>query len=254
MEPIFSEIKQWLIEAGEIIKQTQRKTISVREKSNRKDIVTNLDQKIQRFLIEKIQTFDSKAKILAEEDGQNNLDDLTGRVFIIDPIDGTLNFVREGENFCIMVAVYEEGKGSAGFIYDVMKAELYWGGPSVGVYQNETKLLAPENISLQDGLLGINGYFYGHNCYNIRTIGDISLGIRITGCAGLEMIAMLKGSHVGYISKLCPWDYGAGCILLDVFNMRYSDFSGKKLQFSGREYFLAGTPNAYEEMQRLLQF
>lgn len=254
MEPIFSEIKQWLTEAGEIIKQTSRETVQVSEKTNRKDLVTNIDQQIQRFLIEKIHVFDPEAKILAEEDGLNELTDFSGTVFIIDPIDGTLNFVMEGENFCIMLAVYEDGEGKAGFIYDVMRGELYWGGPSVGVFKNETELSAPENKSLNEGLLGINGYLYGHDRYNIRNIGDTSIGIRITGCAGLEMIAMLKGNHVGYISNLSPWDYAAGCILLDNFGMRHSGFSGEELRFSGREYFLAGTPNAYEEMQRLLNY
>ena len=72
---------------------------------------------------------------MAEEEGYNQLADLDGRVFIIDPIDGTLNFVIEGENFCIMLAVYESGVGKLGFIYDVMRNELFWGGKGIGVYK-----------------------------------------------------------------------------------------------------------------------
>ncbi len=72
---------------------------------------------------------------MAEEEGCNQLSDLDGRVFIIDPIDGTLNFVIEGENFCIMLAVYESGVGKLGFIYDVMRNELFWGGKGIGVYK-----------------------------------------------------------------------------------------------------------------------
>ena len=95
-----------------------------------KDLVTELDKATQDFLIEKIQAFDPEAKILGEENGLDRLSDFSGRVFIIDPIDGTMNFVLEKENFCIMIAVYEEGQGRFGFVYNVMKNEflLGWSG------------------------------------------------------------------------------------------------------------------------------
>lgn len=61
---------------------------------------------------------------MGEENGQDQTPIDKGRVFVIDPIDGTLNFVMQQENFCIMIAVYEEGVGQLGFIYDVMRDEL----------------------------------------------------------------------------------------------------------------------------------
>ncbi len=82
-------------------------------------------------------------------------------MWIIDPIDGTMNFVMERENFCIMLAVYEDGIGKLGFIYDVMREELYWGGKGLGVYRNNQLLKAPTMKALADGLWGMNAYMHG---------------------------------------------------------------------------------------------
>jgi myo-inositol-1(or 4)-monophosphatase len=246
------QIKIWLQEAAEKIQKAQISPLTVNQKNSRKDLVTNMDREIQAFLIEKIHSYNSDAKILAEEEGYSELENFEGQVFIIDPIDGTLNFVLEQENFCIMLGVYENGIGQLGFIYDVMNEVLYWGGKGIGVYMNEQLLPKPKNQSLAKGLLGINGYLFSYNRWNIRTIWEKSMGVRIYGCAGLEMIALLKGSHIGYIGNLSPWDYAAGNVLLDELGMKYSGISGEKLKFKGREYYLGATPQAYKEIRELL--
>ncbi|MFV0560309.1 MAG: inositol monophosphatase family protein [Enterococcus sp.] len=255
MQSLANEIKSWLIEAGEIIKRRQENYLTVTEKTNRKDLVTNMDKQIQGFLIEKIRHIDPTARILAEEDGRDRLEDFAhGRVYVIDPIDGTMNFVMESENFCIMLAVYEEGIGKLGFIYDVMRSELYWGGQNMGVFKENEQLEPPVNKNLSEGLLGINAYMYGHDAFNARTIGDQSIGIRVTGCAGLELIALLKGNRIGYLSKLSPWDYAAGAVLLNEFSMKYSNFEGGSLAFHGREFFVAATANAYKDIMEMLDY
>ena len=249
---LIKQIKVWLREAARMIHEAPTKKLTIDEKTNRKDLVTNMDREIQSFLIDQVHLYNPEAKILAEEEGYNELENLDGQVFVIDPIDGTLNFVLEQENFCIMIGVYENGVGQLGFIYDVMKEVLYWGGKGLGVYMDEQPLPKPHNLRLANGLLGVNGYLLGYNRWNIRTIGEKSLGVRIYGCAGLEMIALLKGSHIGYIGNLSPWDYAAGNVLLDELGMKYSGISGEKLKFKGREYYLGATPQAYKEIRELL--
>ena len=101
MEKRISVIKEWLYEAGEKIKNAENKKLTIDQKTSRNDLVTNMDREIQAFLIDKIHRFNPEAKILAEEDGYSKVNDFTGQLFVIDPIDGTLNFVVERENFCI---------------------------------------------------------------------------------------------------------------------------------------------------------
>lgn len=242
------EIKGWLFEAAEQIKDGLGESLEVVEKTRRNDLVTNIDVATQAFLMAKIQEHYPEDKILGEEDGYSEIDSMDGRVWIIDPIDGTLNFVLEQENFCVMLGVFEDGVGQLGFIYDVMRGELYWAAKGLGVFCNETQLPTPKDLSLADGLVGTNAFMYANNVKHTKDIGDESMGVRVSGCAGLEMIAMFKGNHNSYISNLSPWDYAAGLVMLDEFGFKYSTISGEKLAFSGREHFVAGTPKTYQEI------
>ncbi|KAF1297661.1 inositol monophosphatase [Enterococcus sp. JM4C] len=252
MDQQIQEIKQWLYQAGDKIKSSLSAELSIDEKSSRTDLVTNMDREIQNFLIDKVHQNYPEAKILAEENGYNELTSMSGEVFVIDPIDGTLNFVLEKENFCIMVGLYEEGRSKLGFIYNVMQDELYWGGRGYGVFCNEKQLERPEDKALTEGLIGMNAHMYLHNHYQAQAIGKRSMGVRMSGCAGIELIAVIKGARVAYLTNLSPWDYAAGCAILDAFDFRYSRIDGQSLSFNGREHFVAGTPKAYSQMIGML--
>ncbi|KAF1302765.1 inositol monophosphatase family protein [Candidatus Enterococcus willemsii] len=252
MQIMISEIKNWMKDAGEIIKEALKKEgLTVDTKTSRKDLVTNLDKQTQDYLIKQILAFDPNAKILGEENGKDQLTDLSGRVFIIDPIDGTMNFVLEHENFCIMIAVYEEGQGVLGFVYDVMKEDFLWGGRDIGVFLNEERVPKPKDCALNEGLLGMNAVMYANNIGNARIMGERSMGVRMSGCAGVELMGMALGKRVGYVSNLAPWDYAAGGILIQALGMKMSNLYGKPLQMNGREQFIAGTPQVYEELLTL---
>lgn len=252
MQAIVKEVRQWMVEAGETIKENLNKeNLVVETKSGRKDLVTELDKATQDFLIAKIHRFDPEAKILGEENGLDHLADLSGRVFIIDPIDGTMNFVLEKENFCIMIAVYENGKGRFGFIYNVMKDEFLWGGPEIGVFNNDKKINPPKDIPLSEGLVGLNSSMLIHNYHNETQVSDKALGIRMTGCAGVELIALVKGQRAAYLSNLAPWDYAPGGVLLETLGLKMANIHGDKLALDGRELFLAGTPRAFAELVQI---
>ncbi|GCF94559.1 inositol monophosphatase [Enterococcus florum] len=248
------EIIQWIYEAGEKIRTAIRQeTFVVDQKSSRTDLVTDVDKSIQDFLADKIQQFDSSATILGEENGQDKTPIDKGRVFVIDPIDGTLNFVMQKENFCIMLAVYEEGIGQLGFIYDVMRDDLFWGGRKVGgVYHNEDLLAPPPNKRLSDGLLGMGISIFADNYYHTREIGERSMGVRVLGCAGLDFIAILKGIQIGYISLLSPWDYAAGSIMMEQFGMAFSGAEHQPLKFQDRELFIGLTQAAMDDVIQII--
>lgn len=252
MDPMINEVISWLLEAGAQIKTSLHGNLQIDQKAGRTDLVTDIDRATQRFLAEKIAAFDPTAHILGEENGQDTTDIRRGRVFVIDPIDGTLNFVYEKENFCIMLAIYEEGSGRFGFIYDVMKQELYWGGRGIGVYCNEDPIVPPADRSLSEGLIGMNSHMYAHNLHETLKIGETSMGTRMLGCAGLEMIDMICGRHIGYISRLAPWDYAAGIVLLEELGLKFSRIDGNELSFSGREAFVGGLPTAYAQMRQMI--
>lgn len=251
LEKMIIEIKEWVQEAADYILVSLTDELTVIQKSGRTDLVTTIDEETQDFFLKKINYHYPDDRILAEEKNFDTIGSLAGRVWIIDPIDGTMNFVMEQENFCIMIAVFEDGIGQLAFIYDVMKGELYWGGKGLGVFLNDHKMSPPKDLSLSEGLIGMNAYMYGENIYSTREIGHTSMGVRISGCAGVELIAILKGNHVAYVSNLSPWDYATGLVLMEEFGFKCSTMEGTPLAFSKREYFVAATPKAYEEIQKI---
>lgn len=246
------EIIGWIYEAAEKVKSGLGDALKVDQKNGRTDLVTNVDKEVQDFIVKKIYDYDPEALILGEENGQDDTPIDKGRVFVIDPIDGTLNFVMQQENFCIMIAVYEEGVGQLGFIYDVMRDELLWGGPKVGkVYNNKEELSAPENKSLSEGLIGMNAALYRKDLFHAQEIGQTSMGIRVLGCAGLDFVAILKGTQIGYVSMLSPWDYAAGTIMMEQLGMTVIGENQQPLSFKGREFFIGATQAAMAEIQAI---
>jgi myo-inositol-1(or 4)-monophosphatase len=70
----------------------------------------------------------------------------------------------------------------------------------------------------------------------------------MTGCAGVELIALAKGQRAGYLSHLAPWDYAPGGVLLETLGLKMANIKGEPLSLNGRELFVGGTPKAFEEL------
>ena len=122
------------------------------------------------------------------------LTNMEGLVFILDPIDGTMNFVKQKRNFASMIAVYYNNRPLLGYIYDIIRDELYWGGPVYdAVYCNDYQLAIPTDSILSEGLVQLCRPFVMNDSYGFRRVVDASAGLRMYGCAGLEFINVLTG-------------------------------------------------------------
>jgi len=244
-------VKKWMEEAGEYIKEELKKVVKVEEKSNRSDLVTNVDKGTESFLVEKIKTTFPNDQIIGEEGTGRDVSSTDGRIWIIDPIDGTLNFVKQQENFCIMIGIFEDGKPLLGFIYDVMKNEFTYGGDSTGVYLNGVELSMPENISLVDGLIGCNGKMYTDNILNSQDISSEAIGLRMLGCAGLDFLNVIRGKQNAYISNLAPWDFAAGTALAEALGFVCRQFPDFDYEILGeRQYFVVSTPQTFSDIKK----
>lgn len=239
-------------EARQNVLQKMQAPLTVAEKSNRKDLVTNVDQANEKFLIAGIRAIDPTAKILGEEGFGDQLTTLAGRVWIVDPIDGTMNFVKQQDNFAMMIGVYEDGVGQLGYIFDVMNDVLYFGGPQLGgVWANQKQLEAPADVALADGLIGASGPLVIHDVAHMQEIIHVSAGMRVLGSAGIEMINIMNGKTLGYISHLKPWDFAAGQVLLNQLGVQVSTIDGKPLDMLSSNLVLVATKKAQRDILRI---
>ncbi|GKT02873.1 inositol monophosphatase family protein [Furfurilactobacillus entadae] len=220
-------VSGWIKEARENILRHFDQRLDVEEKSGRRDLVTQVDKENERQFVEHIRSADPTAQILGEEGLGDDVTDLSGRVWIIDPLDGTMNFIKERTDFAIMLSLYVDGVGQAAWLCDVTGDRLFHGGKNVGVWVNDERLSAPENLPLTEGLAGLSGPLVQHDVNHMQEIAETSLGMRMIGSAGIAFTRVLLGQHVCYISYLRPWDFATGRVLAEELGLVVSTVDGQ---------------------------
>ena len=209
-----------------------------------------LTRKQSVFSLKKLQSSFSGSSYSWRRGPRDKLTSLDGVVWIIDPIDGTMNFIHQKRNFAISIGIFENGKGKIGLIYDVTHDELYHAFQGEGAYINNTKLGKMKEVPLEESILAINATWITEN----RRIDPSVLsplvrrvrGTRSYVSAALELAYVAAGRMDVYVTmRLAPWDYAAGCILLDEVGGTYTTIDGKPLNFLENHSIVAGNPAAH---------
>ncbi|MGT2926179.1 inositol monophosphatase family protein [Streptococcus cuniculipharyngis] len=225
---------QLIREAGQFIKGRMTSDLDIEEKSGFGDLVTNMDRETQDFLIAGIKARYPDDAILAEENGVTH-DIKDGRVWVLDPIDGTVNFIVLQDDFCIMMAYLEDGVGQFGLIYQVMADKLYSGGGQFAVVCNKEPLPVYQERQLAQSLFACNSRMYAQNTGGVRQLLDQCLGIRMYGGAGISMSKVLSGQLLGYFSRIQVWDYMAAKIMGEGLGYCLLTLDGQEPDFKTRQ-------------------
>ncbi|MGM9884638.1 inositol monophosphatase family protein [Streptococcus hyointestinalis] len=234
MESKFEFAKQLIREAGQLILKHLSDELVVEEKGRFDDLVTSLDKEVQDFLVTEIHKHYPADAILAEENNlRHSVTD--GKVWVLDPIDGTVNFIVQRDYFAILIAYYEDGLGQFGLIYDVINDRLFHGGGIFDVYMNDELLSPYQDKPLSRSLIGGNSGMYAQNEHGIRDFIQQSLGLRVYGGAGISMGYVLTGKLMAYFSYLQPWDYAAAKILGDKLGYVLLTLDGNEPDFTHRQ-------------------
>lgn len=220
--------------AGAFIKEQMQHDFLIEEKADETDLVTSLDKQCQAMMIEAIRDAYPDDHFLAEEDDIRHPIS-KGNVWVLDPIDGTVNFIAQGDHFAIMMAYYEEGVGQFGLILDVMRGILYAGGGQFDVYANDTKLEPYQQRDFKRCLVGVNAQMYLENTAGIRDFTALALGVRIYGGAGISMTQVMSGKLLAYFSNIAPWDYAAAAIMGEKLGYSLLTVNGEKPDFKTRQ-------------------
>lgn len=232
---ILNDAKEWIYEAGDLIRSEMKHPYVINTKKNRKDLVTEIDEKTEQFLYTKINNKYPDHLVLGEEGKGNQIESLNGIIWFVDPIDGTMNFVNQQRFFAISIGIYHNGVGEIGLIYDVVGDILYEGIRGEGAYKNGQKLqpLSKEK-TLKDSLIGINSFWSTPNRRvdekNIHKLIKEVKGTRSYGSAALEFAFVSEGIMDAYITmRLQPWDIAAGMVLLNEVGGITSRADGKEV-------------------------
>ena len=248
MENKFTFAKEIVREAGEYILQHMKEDLHVERKSSPTDLVTKLDKEVQDLLIKKIRSRYPDDLFCAEE-GCMRAAVGQGSVWIIDPIDGTNNFVAQGEDFAVMLAYFEDGIGKFGIIYDVMKGDCYHGGGAFPVCRNDKPLAPFKAKPLGDFLIAGNSGMLETNEWGLADLSRAVLGVRVYGSAAISFAKILSGHLLTYVTYLQPWDYAAASILGESLGYRIVTLSGEAPDFQTRQPVMMLPLEMQEEIQ-----
>jgi len=176
-------------------------------------------------------------------------------VWLIDPIDGTINFIHQQRNFAISVGVYENGIGKIGLVYDVARDELYHAMKGQGAYVNGKKIQVLEPARVKESIIALNATWLMENKrIDHRLLIPLAMnarGTRSYGTAALELMLVAMGRVDAYISlRLSPWDIGGGAVIVEEVGGIVTNLRGKELDFLSQDTLLVAKPGLHQEILR----
>lgn len=241
--------------AGNIIRTAHEKEMVVFNKKGDVNFVTKYDKEIQSFLIENLRKIIPDVNFIAEEDGiQQDLGE--GYCFIIDPIDGTTNFISDYRYSCISVGLALNGKMQFGVVYNPYLDEMYTAVKGEGAKKNGTEIHVRK-----EGLDGSIASF-GSARYNTEETDKVfeyakmlyanSLALRSGGSAALDLCRVAEGSTGVYFEmKLQPWDYAAASLILAEAGGFISTLEGQFITLDQPCSILAGNRQCWKETYKM---
>ncbi len=244
--------------AGAIINRAALDVEAVRiSQKEVNDFVTEVDQASEQAIIETLLTAYPGHGILAEESGSEHGAKDSEYVWIIDPLDGTTNFIHGFPVYCVSIALAVRGKIEQAVIYDPTRNDLFSATKGRGAYMNDRRLRVSKRIRLADCLLSTGFPFRkGDNFKNYLAImADVmprTAGLRRPGAAALDLAYVAAGFTDGFFETgLAPWDMAAGSLLVQEAGGLVGNFTGEA-DFLDHKECLAANPRVYAQLVPLL--
>ncbi|MBL4801863.1 MAG: inositol monophosphatase [Emcibacter sp.] len=202
--------------------------------------VTSADLKAEKTIKEELFKARPNIAFLLEEEGEVNLGDGSGR-WIVDPLNGTTNFLHGVPHFCISIALEQNGELTAALIYNPITDETYWAEKGRGAFLNDMKIRVSARRDMKTSLLAAGIPYHGtpgHKAFihSLDTImGEVS-GIRRFGSPALDLAYIAAGKYDGYWeSDLNKWDIAAGMLLVREAGGSITTFDGKNKAYETGE-------------------
>ena len=172
-----------------------------------KDFVTKTDKRVEKIILDELSKSKKNYSFITEETGKI-INKNKSNFWIIDPIDGTTNFLHGVPHFAISVALQKEGEITSGLIFDPIKNEIFYAEKNSGAFINNNRIRVSKKSKLEDCL-------FASNNDGIKSVHP-RLNLRNTGCAALDLAYVGCGRLDGYFhNKINIWDVAAGKIIIE---------------------------------------
>ena len=256
MHPMLTIAVKAARRAGSVINRAARDLdgLSVERKS-RNDFVTDADRLAEQAIIDVLLRAYPDHAILAEESGRSGGGDSGKSEFtwIIDPIDGTTNFIHGFPQYCVSIALKHKGIITQAVIYDPSADELFTASRGRGAFLNDRRLRVSKRTALRDALIGTG---FSHRDFTrldgylqmLREVTTKCAGVRRAGSAALDLAYVAAGRLDGFWELgLAPWDMAAGSLLIQEAGGLVADLDGES-DFLATGRIVGGNPKVFAQL------
>ena len=245
--------------AGSIINRAALDVESVRvSQKMENDFVTEVDQASENTIIETLLNAYPDHGILAEESGRTHGNPNAEHVWIIDPLDGTTNFIHGFPFYCVSIALQSRGRLEQAVVFDPTRNDLFTSTRGRGAFLNDRRLRVSKRIRLKECLISTGFPFRDGDDFNaylsmMSQVMTRTAGLRRPGAAALDLAYVAAGFNDGFFETgLHPWDMAAGALLITEAGGLVGNFTGEADFLQQREC-LAASPKIYGQLVTLLQ-
>lgn len=263
MHPYVNIATQAARKAGKLILRAQDESfdLTILDKGQN-DYVTQIDKQAEQIIIDTIQKAYPTHKIIAEESGLVNFDNNDKSsdtpIWIIDPLDGTTNFIHGFPQYCISIGVKTQDKITQAVVYDPIRDELFSAVKGQGAKLNNQRIRVSKTYQLEQALLGTGFPYRDFSMLDkylelFKEFLPNSGGIRRAGAAALDLAYVACGRLDGFWEfGLQPWDIAAGSLLIQEAGGFITTLTGDH-DFLTKDSILAGNPKIYIKLQEKLK-
>ena len=244
--------------AGAIINRAALDVEAVRVSTKQvNDFVTEVDQQAEQAIIETLLTAYPGHGILAEESGNEYGNRNSDHIWIIDPLDGTTNFIHGFPVYCVSIALAVNGRVEQAVVYDPTRNDLFTATRGRGAFLNERRIRVSKRTMLRDTLITTGFPFSPGDNFKqyMAMLGDVmqrTSGVRRPGAAALDLAYVAAGFSDGFFETgLSIWDVAAGSLLVTEAGGLVGNFTGEADFLEQRE-ILAATPRIYGQLVPVL--
>lgn len=258
MHPMLTIAVKAARRAGSIINQASQHLDSLNvSKKSHSDYVSEVDGAAEDAVIKVLLAAYPDHAILAEESGHRGDEKNSEYQWIIDPLDGTTNFLHGFPKYSVSIAVKHKGVLSHAVVYDPTNNELFTASRGGGAFLNDRRIRVSKRARLEDCLIGTGIPFRDltHLDAYIAMLKDIiprTAGIRRPGSAALDLAYVANGRYDGFWEiGLAPWDMAAGCLLITEAGGLVGDLEGNETQLESGQ-IIAGNPKIFGQLLQVI--
>ena len=257
MHPILNIAVRAARRAGAIINRAALDGSALEVKSKRvNDFVTKIDQAAEEAIIGIVRNAYPDHAFLAEESGRT--EGAAEYTWLIDPIDGTTNFIHGFPQYCVSIGVQHRGALAHGVVYDPVKNELFTASKGRGAFLNDRRIRVSKCLRLEGALVGTGFPFKELGRLDLylsqfRKLLEKTAGVRRAGAAALDLAYVACGRLDGFWELgLSPWDMAAGALLIQEAGGLVGDLAGEQ-DFLESGDICAATPKVFSQLLEALK-